>query len=87
MNECGSCGNDFASLRAFDAHRVGKHAYSYSEGVRSEPLREDGRRCLGPSELRHVGMGLDAQDRWFLVAHRDSVRRAFSVVADMGEAA
>jgi hypothetical protein len=38
MNVCGACGLDFASLNAFDAHRVGRH----------EPLE---RRCLTLEEL------------------------------------
>jgi hypothetical protein len=31
VNICGSCDLDFGSLRAFDSHRVGKHAYDYSD--------------------------------------------------------
>jgi hypothetical protein len=45
VNVCGACGLDFGSVPAFDAHRVGKHAYLYSE------QRPDGRRCLTEQEM------------------------------------
>ena len=44
-NLCRSCGIDFGSVRAFDAHRVGKHAYLYDE------VHPDGRRCLPLNEM------------------------------------
>jgi hypothetical protein len=43
LNQCGACGCDFTSVRLFDAHRVGNHGYTYSEGVKMTPMREDGR--------------------------------------------
>lgn len=67
MTECGSCGLSFSGTSAFDRHRVGKHAYTYSEGLRMEPLREDGRRCLHVSEMGGAGMEQDARGRWRLV--------------------
>jgi hypothetical protein len=33
-------------VSAFDNHRVGKHAYMHSEGLKLDPPVEDGRRCL-----------------------------------------
>ena len=51
-NYCTSCGQDFSSVQLFDRHRVGTHEYTYQEGLRMEPLREDGRRCLTVDELR-----------------------------------
>lgn len=51
MNWCRSCSTDFASVAAFDRHRVGKHDYSYSEGLSFDPPREDGRRCLSAREI------------------------------------
>jgi len=44
LNQCGACGEDFTSLRAFDTHCVGKHELDY-------PKHPDGRRCLTPDEL------------------------------------
>ena len=46
MNLCRTCGHDFASVRAFDAHRIGRHAYTQAEGLALDPPRKDGRRCL-----------------------------------------
>ena len=60
MNRCAVCGEDFASLSAFDDHHVGKHAYLY------RPARPDGRRCLTPDELRLLGMRRDSRGRWRL---------------------
>ena len=54
MNLCRACGQDFSSVRTFDDHRVGKHAYLWS------PAREDGRRCLDPAEMRGLGLTLNA---------------------------
>ena len=64
LNECGSCGHDFTSLESFDAHRVGKHAYTYSEGVSMEPMREDGRRCLHAAEMTERGWTQNIRGRW-----------------------
>ena len=50
--ECTACGLVFNSDGGFDAHRVGKHAYTFLEGMRMEPPREDGRRCLTPRSWR-----------------------------------
>ena len=58
MNLCRSCTTDFASVAAFDKHRVGVYAYPWS------PDREDGRRCLIGDELTEAGMELDPRGRW-----------------------
>ena len=58
MNYCRSCSTDFASLAAFDKHRVGAYAYPWS------PEHEDGRRCLIGDELTEAGMELDPRGRW-----------------------
>jgi hypothetical protein len=47
------CGENFGSVAAFDAHRVGVHEYTYSEGLQMNPPREDGRRCLSASEIEN----------------------------------
>lgn len=86
MNVCGACGLDFSSVRAFDQHRVGRHAYLVGEGFRRSPALEDGRRCLVPHELLEDGMfAQDARGRWFLVERRDAARRAFSGRLDTAE--
>ena len=77
MNVCGACGLDFSSVRSFDAHRVGKHAYTWREGLNMDPPREDGRRCLHRSELEAAGMAQDARGRWGLVRDREQARKSF----------
>jgi hypothetical protein len=51
MNLCRGCNRDFGSVSAFDAHRVGTHAYTFSEGLKQNPPRENGRRCLDVEEM------------------------------------
>jgi hypothetical protein len=67
MNLCRSCNTDFASVAAFDKHRVGVYAYPWS------PERDDGRRCLIGDELLDAGMELDPRGRW-RIALTDSER-------------
>ena len=64
MNLCRECDLDFTSVRDFDSHRVGVHAYTYSEGLKMDPIREDGRRCLTTVEMRAKGWALDRHGRW-----------------------
>ena len=64
MNVCGACGEDFNGVRLFGAHRVGVHAYTISEGLRMDPPREDGRRCLHVHEMRDRGWRLNQRGRW-----------------------
>ena len=55
LSYCTSCERDFSGDRMFDRHRVGVHAYTFSEGLKLNPPREDGRRCLDPEEMRNLG--------------------------------
>jgi hypothetical protein len=64
VNLCRACREDFGSTSAFDAHRVGKHAYTYRDGLGMDPSREDGRRCLDAEELERAGWHRDKQGRW-----------------------
>ena len=66
MNLCRSCEQDFGSVRAFDAHRVGRHAYTFAEGQRMEPPRADGRRCLSVAEMEAEGFVRNGRERWSL---------------------
>ncbi len=68
MTECASCGLFFSGTSSFDAHRVGVHAYTVSEGLRMEPPRENGRRCLHVSEMVEASMELDDRGRWRIIA-------------------
>ena len=69
MNLCRACGEDFGSVGAFEAHRVGKHAYLWS------PEHEDGRRCLDKEELTELGWHRDDHDRWRQPITEDALLR------------
>jgi hypothetical protein len=71
VNLCRACGEDFASVTLFDAHRVGRHEYTWS------PEREDGRRCLSVEEMEEKGWTLNAQGRWFDPVRAERVREHF----------
>ena len=84
-NECGACGLDFGSVNAFDAHRVGKHEYTYSQGLKLDPPQEDGRRCLDLDELetRLLRDGTrefaqNSRGQWSLRRQLNSAHKAFS---------
>lgn len=62
--ECSPCGLVFTSTSAFDKHRVGKHAYTFREGLEMDPPREDGRRCLGEDELVALDWRQNRYGRW-----------------------
>lgn len=64
LNECGACGHDFCSLELFDRHRVGAHTYTYLEGLKLDPPRKSGRRCLTREEMGKRGWILDPRGRW-----------------------
>jgi hypothetical protein len=66
VNLCRACGQDFGSVSAFDAHRVGKHAYTYDEGMGMDPPRTDGRRCLSVEEMEAAQFVRNARGRWSL---------------------
>lgn len=83
LNLCRSCEQDFASVSAFDRHRVGVHAYTHSGSLKLDPPREDGRRCLDTDELRDVGMELDARGRWAITADAERARKAFRKTAEV----
>ena len=67
MTECSVCGLLFSGTAAFDAHRVGRHAYSYSEGLHMDPPREDGRRCLAADEMAIAHLELNGSGKWHLI--------------------
>ena len=64
MNLCRTCGSDFSSVEAFDAHRIGSYAYTFDDGLQLEAPREDGRRCLATEELSSGGWTVDRAGRW-----------------------
>jgi hypothetical protein len=74
MNLCRGCNTDFGRLSAFDAHRTGRHAYTFREGMRMDPPREDGRRCLDEEEMEARGFVRNAYGRWSLVSESERTR-------------
>ena len=67
MNWCDSCRQDFGGVISFDAHRVGKHEFTYLQGLDMDPPREDGRRCLDINELEtSPEWTLGSTGRWSL---------------------
>jgi hypothetical protein len=73
-NRCVACKKDFASVAAFDRHRIGTHEYDFAEGLRFDPPREDGRRCMDEDEMTEAGMELDARERWRIQADAERIR-------------
>lgn len=74
MNLCRTCDCNFASVESFDAHRVGTHDYTYSEGAAMNPPREDGRRCLSIDEMLDTGWDLDVKGEFHAPAMSDLAR-------------
>jgi hypothetical protein len=75
---CTTCGRDFAADTYFDRHRIGRHAYTFSEGLKLDPPREDGRRCMDDDELRAAGLRpmSDAEQR---ASRRHACRAGYGV--------
>ena len=65
MNVCRHCRQVFGSVELFDRHRVGRHAYTFAEGMEMRPPVEDGRRCLDVEEMEKAGWRLNGRGRWF----------------------
>lgn len=65
MNVCRACGQVFGSVELFDRHRVGRHIYTFVEGMEMRPPVEDGRRCLDAVEMEQAGWRLNGRGRWF----------------------
>jgi hypothetical protein len=90
LNWCSSCRSDFASLRLFDLHRVGKFPQTgpadYRDRLRAgvvdpekdwRPTVRFGRRCLDEDEMTAKGWAKDARGRWADPAASERTQRAF----------
>ena len=73
-NGCSECREDFASVDAFDRHRVGDFNLDWWEG-------ENGRHCLDPDEMQAAGLERDRNGRWQLTAAAERARRRFEKAA------
>jgi hypothetical protein len=80
-NGCSGCRQDFASVDAFDRHRVGRYGFSYEEGLQFDIPREDGRRCMDESEMLAAGLELDDRGRWRVAASAKRARTHFQEAA------
>jgi hypothetical protein len=67
VNLCCACQTDFASVAAFDRHRIGVHAFTFSEGLAFDIPREDGRRCMDEAEMLGAAMEIDGRGRWRII--------------------
>jgi hypothetical protein len=88
LNECSGCRKDFASLRVFDAHRVGKFPQTgpgdYLDRLRAGLVDveddwkpEHGWRCLDVEEMEAKGWAKDDRGRWADPVEAERVRRRF----------
>src|SRR6266508_6628738 len=90
LNECVSCGGDFASLRLFELHRIGKYPQTgpadYLDRLRAgliaseddwRPTPEFGRRCLDVEEMAAKGWAKDDRGRWADPVAVGRARRSF----------
>jgi len=75
VNYCTACGNDFTSLRLFDAHRVGKHEFLASE------QRPHGRRCLTQDEMLERGWVRHDSGGWIDPTRVEDARQRFAAAA------
>jgi hypothetical protein len=70
VNECAACGLDFGSVKAFDAHRVGRFPQTGASEYAGPPeswTRRKGRRCLTATEMETGGaFARNARGCWSL---------------------
>ena len=78
LHGCSGCRQDFTSLALFDRHRVGLYEYTFEQGLKLDPPREDGRRCLDSDEMQAKGSELNIQRFRTKSGQRQSDRSAAS---------
>jgi hypothetical protein len=78
---CSGCSQDFTSLSLFDRHRVGLFEYTLEQGLKLDPPRENGRRCLDSDEMRAKGWAQDGNGRWIDPARVQAARESFAKAA------
>lgn len=75
---CTSCGKDFSHDGLFDRHRIGTHEYTYSEGLKLDPPKVDGRRCKTEQEMMKSGMRMMTPEE-MLGSRRHAHRVGFGI--------
>jgi hypothetical protein len=86
VNLCTTCGEDFGSVEAFDAHRVGSYPQrgpSEYEGSVEYWTPDKGRRCLTVAEMESGSFQgrqfvHNARKRWSLEKRLNRSRESFS---------
>jgi hypothetical protein len=78
LSFCTGCGYDFSGDNMFDKHRIGVHAYTYNEGLKLDPIKEDGRRCMTRDEMLKKGWR-PLTDEEMSSSHRDRPRVGFGI--------
>jgi len=76
-NYCSACGEDFTSVTLFDTHHIGRHEYTFQEGLKLDPPVEDGRRCLDKIEMLDKGWIILPSGLWSDPARTESARIRF----------
>ena len=81
LHGCFGCRQDSTSLGLFDRHRVGVYEYTFEQGLRLDPSRKDGRRCLDADEMTARGWALNDRGRWLDPVRLQASREAFAKAA------
>jgi hypothetical protein len=87
VNLCTTCGEDFGSVEAFDAHRVGSYPQrgpSEYEGSIEDWTPGRGRRCLTAEEMENGSFRgrqfvRNSRGRWSLEKRLNRSRASFSI--------
>jgi hypothetical protein len=57
------------------------YEYTLEQGLKLDPPREDGRRCLDSNQMEAKGWGLDDRGRWLDPVRLQASREAFAKAA------
>ena len=79
MNECATCGENFGSIGAFDAHRIGNYLQKGRPeyvGSLEDWTSSKGRRCLAVVELVERGFEINAFGAWSFTRDLERIRHA-----------
>ena len=90
MNGCATCGENFGSVAAFDAHRVGKYLQTGTgeyEGPLDQWTPAKGRRCLTEAEMLAKGFVRNGHSSWSKERDVRNARRLNAARRDADRAA
>jgi hypothetical protein len=78
LNGCRRCGEDFTSLRTFDAHQLIEHVDAGPDGTDLVEIH----RCLDSDEMTALGWEEKIPGRWVDATRAREAREAFSRVPE-----